>query len=125
MLRVGYPRHGRAYPCSRAMGNLNRFIEPVVLLMLKEKGYSYGYDLLQQLSEYALTDAQIERAALYRSLKALETYGYLTSTQDVDSAGPARRVYFLTKAGHHRLREWAEAMEELGETMKCFAQKAK
>jgi PadR family transcriptional regulator len=122
---VTYQRHKRAYPCSFAMGNISRFIEPVVLLMLKERGYSHGYGLSQQFSEYALTDAQIERAGLYRTLRALEGYGYLTSTPDVDSAGPARRVYFLTPAGEQRLHQWAEVMEHMGKTMKRFAQKAK
>ena len=45
------------------MGHLYRFVEPVVLLLLKEKGRSYGYDLLSNLSEYAFTDAEIETAA--------------------------------------------------------------
>lgn len=51
------------------MGNLYRFVEPVVLLLLKRKGRSYGYDLSGDLEEYALTDAEIERAALYRTLR--------------------------------------------------------
>ena len=48
------------------MGNLYRFVEPVALLLLKKIGDSYGYDLSIDLQTYALTDAEIERAALYR-----------------------------------------------------------
>ena len=44
------------------MGHLYRFVEPVLLLMLKEKGKSYGYDLLGDLTEYAFTDGEIEKA---------------------------------------------------------------
>ena len=56
-------RHGGDYPCTCAMGNLYRFVEPVVLLLLKRKGHSYGYDLSGDLHKHALTDAEIERAA--------------------------------------------------------------
>lgn len=43
---------------------LYRFVEPVVLLLVKRKGRAYGYDLSTDLQEHALPDAEIERAAL-------------------------------------------------------------
>jgi len=51
------PRHGREYPCTCAIGNLYRIVEPVVLLLLKKKGRSYGYDLSGELQEHAMTDS--------------------------------------------------------------------
>jgi PadR family transcriptional regulator len=117
------PRHWRDHPCTCAMGNIYRFIEPVLLLMLKERKHSYGYDLSEGLGEYALTDAQIERAALYRTLRTLELNGYVTSSWDTNNAGPARRVYSLTQAGHQHLLEWAQVMDRLGEAMKKFSKK--
>ena len=122
MSRGPCSRHGRA--CTCAMGNIYRFIEPVLLLVLKEKGQSYGYELSEHLMDYALTDAQIERAALYRTLRTLECNGYVTSSWNTDSSGPARRVYSLTKAGQVHLREWAEVMERLGHAMRVFSKKA-
>jgi poly-beta-hydroxybutyrate-responsive repressor len=106
------------------MGNIYRFIEPVLLLILKEKGHSYGYELSEQLVEHALTDTQIERAALYRTLRTLECNGYVTSSWDTENGGPARRVYALTKAGHVHLREWAEVMGRLGNALRTFSKKA-
>lgn len=81
-------RHGRGNPCTCAMGNLYRFLEPVLLLLLKQKGHSYGYDLSAELQGHALTDAEIERAALYRTLRRLETNGNVVSKWDVDEGGP-------------------------------------
>jgi poly-beta-hydroxybutyrate-responsive repressor len=106
------------------MGNIYRFIEPVLLLVLKEKGHSYGYQLSESLGDHALTDAQVERAALYRTLRTLEANGYVTSRWDTQNGGPARRVYSLTKAGRVHLGEWAEVMERLGDAMKAFSRKA-
>ena len=117
------PRHGGGHACTCAMGNLYRFIEPVLLLMLRDKGHSYGYELSENLGEYALTDAQIERAALYRTLRTLEENGHVTSTWDTDTAGPARRVYSLTDSGLEHLQEWSEVMGRLAGAMEAFSER--
>lgn len=114
------PRHGEDYPCTCAMGNLYRFVEPVVLLLLKEKGQSYGYDLAGDLHKHALTDAEIERAALYRTLRQLEMNGNVSSEWDTDQNGPARRVYKLTARGEQHLEEWASVLEHVSKSMARF-----
>ncbi len=105
------------------MGNVYRFVEPVVLLMLSEKGQSYGYDLAGSLQHYALTDAAIEGAALYRTLRRLEANGYVKSDWDVQGSGPARRVYLLTTDGERHLREWGEVLDRLARAMGRFVRK--
>jgi PadR family transcriptional regulator PadR len=117
------PRHGKDHPCTCAMGNVYRFVEPVVLLMLKERGQSYGYDLAASLNDYALTDAEIEGAALYRTLRRLESNGYVTSDWDLQTSGPARRVYLLTAHGERHLREWGEVLDHLAKAMGRFVRK--
>jgi poly-beta-hydroxybutyrate-responsive repressor len=102
------------------MGNLYRFVEPVVLLLLKKKGRSYGYDLAAQLQEHALTDAEIERAALYRTLRQLELNGNVVSRWKTDQSGPARRVYKLTANGERHLAEWATVLEHVSRSMSRF-----
>jgi DNA-binding PadR family transcriptional regulator len=102
------------------MGNLYRFVEPVVLLLLKKHGPSYGYELATALNEHALTDAEIERAALYRTLKQLETNGRVVSEWDVSGSGPARHVYRLTESGEEHLREWGIVLEKLAQGMTFF-----
>ena len=107
------------------MGNLYRFVEPVVLLLLKKKGHSYGYDLSGDLQEYALTDAEIERAALYRTLRQLEMNGNVTSEWETDKSGPARRVYKLTTRGEHHLEEWATVLEHVSRSMSRFVKEVR
>ena len=111
------PRHGNRHPCSCAMGNLYRFVEPVLLFLLKEKGRSYGYELASALREYALTDAEIEVAALYRTLRQLEGNRCVTSEWDVDHGGPARRVYRLTPRGEEHLDEWVTVLDHMSKSM--------
>jgi len=112
--------HAADYPCTCAMGNVYRFVEPVVLLMLKEKGRSYGYDLGNALKDHAITDAEIERAALYRTLRQLEANGNVVSEWDTQNSGPARRVYKLTRKGEKHLQEWADVLDHVAKSMLRF-----
>jgi DNA-binding PadR family transcriptional regulator len=106
------------------MGHLYRFVEPVLLLILKEKKHSYGYDLSGELSRYSFTDSEIENAVLYRTLRRLEARGYVTSHWDVHEPGPARRVYALTREGNKHLREWAQVLGKVASSMSRFARRA-
>jgi len=115
---------GEGRPCTCAMGNVSRFIEPVVLRILKEKKKSYGYEIAECLTRYALTDATIEGAALYRTLRTLEANGHVCSTWEAGE-GPARRNYSLTRSGHVHLREWASLLEALGNAMIEFARETR
>jgi PadR family transcriptional regulator PadR len=117
-------RHGGEHPCTCAMGNLYRFVEPVVLLLLKKKGASYGYDLAGEIEQYALTDAEIERGALYRTLRQLELNGNVVSEWEVAETGPARRVYRLTPQGERHLGEWAVVLDHLASAMNRFVKEA-
>ena len=118
-------RHSHEYPCTCAMGNLSRFVEPVVLLQLKKKGESYGYDLLSSLQGHALTDAEIEGAALYRTLRQLELNGNVRSGWDIDRGGPARHVYRLTPNGERHLQEWATVLDHVSKSMGRFVKEVK
>jgi DNA-binding PadR family transcriptional regulator len=117
-------RHPSEYPCTCAMGHLYRFVEPVVLLLLKKKGQSYGYDLGRELKNHALTDAEVERAALYRTLRNLETNGNVVSQWKMESNGPARRIYKLTRKGERHLAEWAEVLAHVSQSMRHFVAEA-
>ena len=113
-------RHGQDRPCSCAMGNLYRFVEPVVLYLIKQKGSAYGYELGTALKEHALTDSVIDRAALYRTLQDLEKAGFVTSEWDVTGNGPARHLYRISPLGEEHLKEWAVVLEQLTISMQRF-----
>lgn len=125
MPRRTCPRHGNGHPCTCAMGNLYRFVEPVLLFLLKRKGRAYGYELANDLRAYALTDAEIEVAALYRTLRQLEVNGCVTSEWDVEGSGPARRVYVLTARGEEHLQEWVTVLDHMSRSMKRFIREAR
>jgi DNA-binding PadR family transcriptional regulator len=102
------------------MGKLYRFVEPILLYLLKKKGHAYGYELVGELNEHALTDSIIERGAVYRTLRTLEVNGNVVSDWDVSGTGPARRQYRLTPSGEIHLEEWAEVLGNLSHSMANF-----
>lgn len=124
MPRRECPRHGADHPCTCAMGNLYRFVEPVLLFLLKKKGRSYGYELAAELQEHALTDASIEAAALYKTLRQLEQNDCVTSEWDVTGHGPAKRVYRLTPHGEEHLAEWVTVLDHVSRSMARFVRTA-
>jgi len=106
------------------MGNLYRFVEPVLLFLLEKGGRSHGYELARELHRHAFTDAEVEAAALYKTLRQLEKNGCVNSTWEVDGTGPARRVYELTPRGEQHLREWATVLDHISKAMARFVKAA-
>ena len=106
------------------MGNLYRFVEPVILFLLQEKGRSYGYELASELHQHAFTDSEVEVAALYKTLRQLEKNDCVTSSWDVGGSGPARHVYSLTPHGEEHLAEWVIVLDHMAKAMTRFVRKA-
>jgi len=106
------------------MGNLYRFVEPVLLFLLRRKGRAHGYELATDVRKHALTDAEIEVSALYRTLRQLEQNGCVTSAWDVEGSGPARRLYELTPRGKEHLEEWIIVLAHMSESMSRFVREA-
>jgi DNA-binding PadR family transcriptional regulator len=92
------------------MGNLYRFTEPIVLLVLARLGTAHGYQIAADAEPMAVTHAGLDGAAIYRALRRLEATGCVTSGWDTSGGGPARRLYTLTDRGLEHLEEWVEVM---------------
>ncbi len=118
-------KHDKIHPCSCGMGNLYRFIEPVVLSLLRARKRSCGYTLCADLQEHALTDNEIDKAALYRTLRQLEKNGKVVSAWEAGRGGPARRVYRLTREGRAHLDEWLLVLAKLSKSMSAFVRTAR
>jgi poly-beta-hydroxybutyrate-responsive repressor len=88
---------------------IERFAEPAVLLLLRDRP-AHGYELLEQLAEF-LPGERIDMGNLYRVLRALEEDGLVSSEWSDDRPGPAKRVYRLTEAGDAVLADWAAALD--------------
>jgi PadR family transcriptional regulator len=110
-------RHPRTARVRRRLGpgnyavraRVERFAEPAVLLLLRERPV-HGYELLEQLPE--LTGERVDMGNLYRFLRLLEAEGLVSSQWDDEAPGPSKRIYELTDEGRALLVEWAGALRD-------------
>ncbi|HET8651850.1 MAG TPA: helix-turn-helix transcriptional regulator [Gaiellaceae bacterium] len=88
---------------------VERFAEPAVLLLLRERPV-HGYELLEQLP--GLTGERVDMGNLYRFLRVLEADGIVRSEWDDQAPGPSKRIYELTDEGRALLDQWASALRD-------------
>jgi len=122
-------RGGRGARCRRMVrpghwgvrARVERFSEPALLLMLRERP-THGYELLEALP--AVTgEARVDMGNLYRVLRALEEDGLVRSEWQADAPGPAKRTYELTIEGRRLLDEWASALRRSRERIDSFLER--
>ncbi len=105
-------------PLDDVRGGLPRsFIRSCLLLLIAERP-SYGYDLLEGLADLGMADT--DAGGLYRTLRAMEQEGLVSSTWDESNVGPRRRVYRLTDEGLDWLHAWAGAHAETRRILGSF-----
>ena len=97
---------------------VERFVEPSLLLLLRERPL-HGYELLERIPELGV-EGRVDIGNLYRLLRALEEEGLVTSEWSAELPGPAKRTYELTAEGRRLLDRWAEALQWAGETISSF-----
>jgi len=107
------------------MGNLFRFVEPLILLELRNSPGASGYDILARLDGHTLTGTTIDKAAVYRALGVLETNGMTVSEWTESVRGGGRKSYRLTAKGNEHLDEWADLLEGLAGGLRDFVKDAR
>lgn len=103
----------------RVHARIERFIEPSLLLLLRERSM-HGYELQDRLSELVPEEGRVDVGNLYRILRGLEDDGIASSEWLADLPGPARRVYRLTPMGSRLLDRWVEALRETRALIDAF-----
>src|SRR5919109_4728160 len=111
-------RHRTAPGHWHVRARIERFVEPSLLLLLRERPL-HGYELIERLPELA-GEGRVDVGNLYRLLRALEAEGIVSSEWSADLPGPAKRTYELTDEGRRLLDRWAEALSRAQETIGTF-----
>ena len=110
------PRKKRRSPGSK---KAERYIQPSLLMALLNKS-SYGYELIQEISQFGFIDGQAPPGMIYRHLRDLEENGWVQSEWKTDEAGPAKRIYQLTPEGADVLATWIDYMKRQAEKLTDF-----
>jgi PadR family transcriptional regulator, regulatory protein PadR len=101
--------------CSRQ----RRFLVPAMLLLLAEKS-THGYLLIEKYSSLGFTDANSDAGAVYRTLKILDSKGFIKSEWETDKPGAAKKIYSITEPGLILLKRWMAEIRERKKTLELF-----
>lgn len=101
-----HQNHGR---CRFDIAAPRHFLYPSLLLLLAEEP-RHGYRLLDSLLRLGF--GPVDRPSIYRALGELEADGLLHSWEASSTAGSARHVYGVTRAGLHQLSAWMDIVAD-------------
>jgi DNA-binding PadR family transcriptional regulator len=112
--------------CPCAGKNMSNLAAPWILLALFNHQGTHGYEIKKIIKSY-MEDLEIglNITGLYRHLNMLEKRGMLISKWDVQNKGPAKRRYYLTKAGKECLWHWMQTLSIQVLLIDRFFEKAK
>ena len=99
-----------------------RYIQPSLLMALKNRP-SYGYELIQVISQFGFVEGQAPPGMIYRHLRDLEENGLVASEWETDGSGPAKRVYQLTGEGNEVLDYWISYMKNQAQRLLSFIER--
>ena len=110
--------------CECPSGKMTRFVEPCLLFFLSQNS-SYGYELMEQLSNFGFQKAKPDPAMVYRTLRHLEKEKCVLSKWDTKGTGPAKRNYEITQKGLALLHAWAEGIAIRKQVLEKFLKQYK
>lgn len=96
--------------CSSKPPHMERFLEVCLLLLLYDE-IGYGYGLVEQLTSFGFSEADLNVSTLYRTLRKMENEGLVTSLWKESGQGPKRRVYEITTNGKNELDQWIRILK--------------
>jgi PadR family transcriptional regulator, regulatory protein PadR len=103
------------------MRELQGLLRPFLLLLIGERP-GHGYDLIDRLQRLGMPD--LEPGQVYRVLRGLERDQLLISTWQTAEAGPLRRRYELTAAGHADLKACTARLAGLNELVGTYLRRS-
>ena len=105
--------------CGCSEQRVPRLLQPFILLALKGRE-SYGYKLIERISEFRFHDSPPDVGAIYRNLRNMEKEGWVKSKWDTKGTGPAKRIYRITPQGEEILHGWAITLRKRKEALEQF-----
>jgi PadR family transcriptional regulator PadR len=111
--------------CSCKGYNLDKLLQPNILILLTQQNL-HGYSIIQELENKNLFNGEkADNTGIYRTLKVLEDKGLVQSQWELESAGPAKKIYNITEEGRDCLSNWIDTLETYRKTIDTIIEEAK
>lgn len=107
---------------SRDFGNIERFVEPCILLLLVQNP-SHGYSLIEDLEKHC--GGKVDIGNLYRTLRRMEVDGWVKSDWDKNESGQDKRIYKITKEGVDFLKMAVSSLSQTDKTIRSLLERYK
>lgn len=98
--------------CAQLGKSLSRLSQPTILTVLAASDEPlHGYVIAQEAASSPMFGGnKPDPTGIYRTLKAMEEQGLLSSEWDTPRSGPAKRSFSLTEEGRRTLRRWIDSL---------------
>jgi len=98
--------------CSCAGINLDKLVQPTILLFLAEQDL-HGYGLIQKLMDSPMFKGEKpDPTGIYRFLKLMEDRRLVVSSWDFAESGPPKKIYKITGEGVACLQRWTSTLRD-------------
>lgn len=111
--------------CSCRGYNLDKLLQPNILILLARQNL-HGYSIIQEFENRNLFNGEkADNTGIYRSLNTLEEKGLVKFEWEMESTGPAKKVYHITDVGLECLSNWVGTLEAYRSTIDTIIEEAK
>ncbi len=94
--------------CSCRGANLDKLIQPSILIILSKYSKMHGYAIVRELED--IESAGVDKAGIYRTLKILEERGHIDSEWQNEDDKPSKKVFSLNRSGYYCLYNWVSTL---------------
>ena len=103
--------------CACRGGNLDRFIQPIILLILLD-GPETGYSIFKRVGEFSMFgENRPDATGIYRYLRIMEERGLLSQFEYKEAENKYKMKYRLTEEGRDCLANWKQTLSRYAEAI--------
>ena len=93
------------------MRELSKGDMPVIILEILDRQPCHGYAIAREIERQSEQVLQLREGSLYPALRVLEKDGLIQGDWEIQSSGPARKIYHLTAEGKTELKQRKQAWQ--------------
>lgn len=104
--------------CACKGGNLDRFIQPIILLILRD-GPDTGYGVFKRVGEFSMfREEKPDATGVYRYLRIMEQRGLLEQFEFKEAENKYKKKYRITEDGRQCLASWKNTLTEYADSIR-------
>lgn len=103
--------------CACKGGNLDRFIQPIILLILSEETET-GYAVFKKMEEFSMfRETKPDATGVYRYLRIMEQKGLLEQFECKEGNNKYKMKYRITEDGLECLANWKRTLTDYADAI--------